>query len=90
MKAHIRFLGMSLVLASGIAAAQQGPNPAVAAARQACTAEIQSLCSDKQGRQVFACLRANNDKLGADCKTAMSKLPARRPNPNPDQAPPQQ
>ncbi len=88
MKAHTKFFAMTIVLASGMAAAQQAPNPAVAAARQACATEIQSMCSDKQGRQVFACLRDNNDKLGADCKTAMSKLPARRPNPN--QAPPQQ
>jgi hypothetical protein len=81
MKTYIKFCAITLTLVSGLAAAQQAPNPAVAAARQACTSDIQKMCSDKQGRAVFACLRQNNDNLSADCKAAMAKLPARRPNP---------
>ena len=82
MKLRITFCAAALVLSAGALAADQ-PNPAVAAARTACAADIQSMCSDKQGGQVFACLRQNNDKLSSDCKDAMAKLPARRPNPAP-------
>jgi len=44
------------------------------ATHKACAVEEKSMCSDKHGREVFQCLRANNDKLGAGCKDALSKL----------------
>jgi hypothetical protein len=54
-----------------------GREAARAAVLKACDADIKSLCANQQGRQVMMCLRNNADKLGADCKDAMSKL--RRP-----------
>ena len=48
------------------------------AVRKACANEMKSYCADQKGRQGVMCLRANSDKLGADCKDALSKLP--RPN----------
>jgi hypothetical protein len=74
MKLRIAFCAVALVL-SASAFAQQKGNPAAAAAREACAADIQSMCSDKKGGQVFACLRGNSDKLSAGCKDAMAKLP---------------
>lgn len=56
---------------------------AVAAVRKVCATDIQSLCADKQGRAVFACLRDNNDKVSAECKDAMAKMPQRGGAPPP-------
>jgi hypothetical protein len=65
MKLRITSFAAALVLSASALAADQPPNPAVAAAREACAADIQSMCSDKQGGQVFACLRQSSDKLSA-------------------------
>ena len=58
-----------------------GPSPEVRAAleamRTACANDQKTLCDGKQGREVNQCLRANEAKLSAGCKDAMSKLPAR-------------
>lgn len=65
-----------------------GPPPEVMAAiqavRAACANDTKQFCSDKQGREVFQCLRANSDKVSSDCKTALAKLPQRRPAPPPE------
>lgn len=70
-----------------IAAAAHAQAPDMSAARdammKACTADIKSLCADKQGREVMMCLRGNTDKVGASCKDAMSKMPARPAPPAP-------
>jgi hypothetical protein len=56
-----------------------GPSPdrqaARAAVMKACEVDVKSLCSDKQGREVMRCLRADSDKLSAGCADAVSKLP---------------
>jgi hypothetical protein len=69
-----------VALAACASAVAQAPDRAAlqAAARTACDAEIKSMCSDKQGGQVFACLRQNVDKASSDCKDALAKVPAGR------------
>ncbi len=80
------------LLAGATAFAQdQGPPPdfraAIQAVRQACDSDTKQFCADKQGREVFACLRANSDKVSQGCKDALAKLPRRRP---PAAPPPEQ
>ncbi len=65
--------------AAVIAQRSPAPSPEMQAAREAvlkaCDADIKSTCSGKQGREMFQCLRENNDKLSAGCKDAMGKMP---------------
>jgi hypothetical protein len=79
---------LALALAASSAMAQPAPgggpppgggNPAFAAVRAACQADGDKLCAGKQGRERFQCMRENSDKLSAECKDAMSKLPQRPP-----------
>lgn len=60
------------------------PSPEMQAARQAmrqaCAADMKSLCDGKEGREAMMCLRDNGDKVSSPCKDAMSKMmAARRP-----------
>ena len=78
-------LTAAAMLAAPFALAQApsgGPSPemqaAIQAVRTACQNDVKQYCSDKEGRAVFQCLRANSDKVSGDCKDAMAKLPARR------------
>lgn len=80
----------SLLAGASAFAQDQAPpsdfRAAVQAVRQACDSDTKQYCADKQGREVFACLRQNSDKLSQGCKDAMAKLPQRRPAaPPPDQ-----
>jgi hypothetical protein len=80
MKLNAMLLCASLILSSAAAMAQPpAPSPEMQAAREAmmkaCDADIKSTCSGKQGREMFQCLRENNDKLSAGCKDAMAKMP---------------
>ncbi len=80
MKLKAMLLCVSLVAsAAAVAQAPPAPSPEMQAAREAmlksCDADIKSTCSGKQGREMFACLRENNDKLSAGCKDAMAKMP---------------
>ena len=88
MKLRITVCVAALVFSAGAMAQQKG-NPAAAAARTACASEIQSMCSDKKGGQVFACLRDSKDKLSSDCKDALAKVPARPAGGAPAPAPQQ-
>lgn len=79
------------LLAAPFALAQApggGPPPgvreAIQAVRTACQNDTKQYCSDKQGREVFQCLRDNSDKVSAGCKDALAKLPQRR-RPPPEQ-----
>jgi hypothetical protein len=58
------------------------PSPEMQAARkammEACAADRQTLCADKQGREAMMCMRDNADKLSAPCKDAMAKMRAAR------------
>jgi hypothetical protein len=72
-------IAMATLLFGTLAAqAQDAPSPEHLAAREAthkaCAVDEKSLCSGKQGREVFQCLRASNDKLSSGCKDALAKL----------------
>jgi hypothetical protein len=80
MKLKAMLLCVSLIAsAAAVAQAPPAPSPEMQAAREAmlkaCDADIKSTCSGKQGREMFQCLRENNDKLSAGCKDAMAKMP---------------
>jgi len=79
MKIGTIVIAAALLAASAAQAQPPAPSPEVQAARdamrKACADDQKSLCGDKQGREVFACLRSNADKLSAGCKDAMAKLP---------------
>jgi hypothetical protein len=49
-----------------------------AAVMKACETDIQTLCTDKTGREAMKCLRVNTDKLSAGCKDALP-APMHRP-----------
>ncbi|HTV79483.1 MAG TPA: hypothetical protein VMF03_14605 [Steroidobacteraceae bacterium] len=90
MKLHtLVLLGAALAAPSVFAQAPPAPSPDMQAAREAvtkaCASDSSSLCSGKEGREMFACLRQNSDKLSQGCKDAMAKMPRRPP-----QAPPAQ
>ena len=42
---------------------------------QACKTELQQLCQGQKGQQAEQCLKANQSKLSAECKGAVSKTP---------------
>ncbi len=62
---------------------ENAPSPDRQAAREAmrkaCSGDIQSLCADKQGREMMMCLRGNAAKLSPGCSDAMAKMPMRPP-----------
>lgn len=62
-----------------------GPSPEMQAARQAmrqaCAADVKTLCDGKMGREAMMCLRENAEKTSAPCKDAMMKMPRRQPPP---------
>jgi hypothetical protein len=59
-----------------------GASPEMQAAmqnmRQACAADMKSLCDGKEGREGMMCLRENAAKASDGCKDAMMKLRAAR------------
>lgn len=62
----------------------QGASPEMQAARQAmrqaCAADMKTLCDGKEGREAMMCMRDAGDKVSAPCKDAMAKMmAARRP-----------
>lgn len=90
MKLHsFASLGLCAALLVGAVAFAQDQAPpsnfraAIQAVRKACDSDTQQYCADKQGREVFRCLRQNSDKVSEGCKDAMAKLPHRRRAPPP-------
>jgi hypothetical protein len=77
----MRTFVFAAALFAAVAAQAQAPAPSAehlaarAAVHKACDADSKSLCGDKQGREMFACLRSNAEKLSAGCKDALSKVP---------------
>jgi len=85
-------LGTVLLLAVGAVEAQApAPSGDMQAAREAfrkaCGDDMKNLCPDKRGREMFQCMRENNDKVSQSCKDAMAKMPRRPP---PGGPPPQE
>jgi hypothetical protein len=60
------------------------PTPEMMAAREAmkkaCAADNAKVCPGLEGRELFMCIRQNEDKLSGGCKAAIAKMP-RRPQP---------
>jgi hypothetical protein len=87
MKRHTMLFAAALLAAAVAQAQPPAPTPEQQAARdafrKACADDSKTLCGDKQGREMFACLRTNADKVSPGCKDAMSKLPQRPPSPPP-------
>ena len=50
------------------------------AMRQACAADSAKVCPGLEGRELFMCIRQNEDKLSAPCRAAIAKMP-HRPQP---------
>jgi hypothetical protein len=50
------------------------------AIKKACAADNAKVCPGLEGRELFMCIRQNEDKLGGGCKAAMAKMP-HRPQP---------
>lgn len=59
---------------SGYAQAQ-AVSAAEKAVSRACKVEGDRLCAGKTGQDVTQCLQNNKEKLGSNCKDAVSKLP---------------
>jgi hypothetical protein len=85
---------LAALAAAGSAFAQQpppgpgggGPTPEMQAARQAmreaCAADMKTLCDGKERRELMMCMRENSEKASQPCKDAIAKMP-RRPGPPP-------
>ncbi len=60
------------------------PSPEMMAAREAmkkaCAADNAKLCPGVEGRDLFMCMRENEDKQSAGCKASMAKMRALRPS----------
>ena len=66
-----------MLLSAGVAAAQSGQgqgNPAMAAVRQACAADMQKLCPDKTGPDRRQCMMDHSADLSDGCKSAMAAM----------------
>jgi hypothetical protein len=50
------------------------------AMKKACAADNAKVCPGLEGRELFMCIRQNDDKLSGACKAAIAKMP-RRPQP---------
>jgi hypothetical protein len=85
MKLGSLVLVVSLLSAAAVQAQAPEPTPEQKAAReavrQACSADMQSLCADKKGHEAMTCLRSNSDKVSSGCKDAMAKLHPPSPKP---------
>jgi hypothetical protein len=84
MKLQILTAVAALAIA-GAAVAQPGPGgggppspemqAARAAMREACAADLKTLCDGKEGREAMMCLmRDNADKASQGCKDAIAKM----------------
>jgi hypothetical protein len=83
MKLSALSLCASLVAITLAQAQPPAPSPEMQAAREAvrksCANDSKTYCADKKGREAMQCLRENSDKVSADCKDALSKMPQRKP-----------
>ena len=61
------------------------PTPEMQAARQAmrqaCAADMKTLCDGKEGRDAMMCMRDNAEKVSQPCKDAMMKMRSARQAP---------
>ena len=73
-----RILALPVLLAAGVAAAQQtAPPQGGGQVRKACAADIQRLCPDAKpgpGGGLRMCLRDHQNDLSPDCKSALAAM----------------
>ncbi len=89
MKLRIAITLAALAMAGSALAQPPGggapPSPEMQAARQAmrqaCAADMKTLCDGKAGREAMMCMRVAGDKVSAPCKDAMAKMMAARRTP---------
>jgi hypothetical protein len=76
MKRHSLAAAAALMLlGAGVAAAQPGRgNPARAAVREACAADMQKLCADKTGPDRRQCMIDHRADLSDGCKSAIAAM----------------
>ena len=65
----------ALTFAAGAQAQTAPSSPEVQNARKACRSDAMKLCPGKRGNEAAACLRSNADKITAECKSALAKVP---------------
>lgn len=71
--------GALFALAGASAAAAQQPHPEMSGAvRQACAADVKTLCPSVQpgGGRIMGCLKENAAKVSPGCKTALKEAKA--------------
>lgn len=76
----VKTLISAAVLAALVPLSAEAQTAGAIPVRQACKAEITSLCADQVGQQggVFRCLMTNQAKLGPDCSGAIKAVQDRR------------
>lgn len=79
-------LGIAALVFSVSALAADDTAAVEAALREPCSVDIQNTCGGKQGAEMLACLRANEQFLSPDCMAAIAKVPSGGPA-NPPSAP---
>ena len=77
MKLPFVVLTATFALAGYVQAQHAAGTPEEKAVARACRADAEKTCAGKTGQEMQQCLKSNSEKLSADCKNAMSKLPAK-------------
>ncbi|HXW73625.1 MAG TPA: hypothetical protein VEK10_02315 [Steroidobacteraceae bacterium] len=72
----IHFALIAACIASGNAYAQSNTGQEDRAVARACKADAEHMCAGMTGQQMQQCLKTNQQKLSANCKDAVSKLPS--------------
>jgi len=66
---------IAVCVASSYAYAQSETGREDRAVARACKADAEHMCAGKTGQEMQQCLKSNQQKLSANCKDAVSKLP---------------
>jgi hypothetical protein len=75
MKLTHLVLMAGVVLGAGTQVQAQESGREDRAVARACKDDAQHMCSGKTGQELQQCLKSNQEKLSANCKDAVSKLP---------------
>ena len=67
-------LAIGIAMTSSAFAADAPGNHDLSGMRQACAADMASLCGDVQGQQRMMCMQKNRDKVSPGCKQAMAAM----------------
>lgn len=67
-------LALGIAVTSSALAADAPPNHNMSGMREACAADMASLCGDVQGQQRMMCIQKNREKVSPGCKQAMAAM----------------